>query len=46
MIGAEGLMGRVVRIGIGVLLIVGVILGLRDVSLQIESSVLPGGDGM
>lgn len=38
MIGAEGLMGRVARIGIGVLVIVGVILGLRDVRLEFEES--------
>ena len=42
MIGAEGVMGRVVRIWIGVLLIVGVILGLRDVRLGTEIFVLPG----
>ena len=42
MIGAEGVMGRVVRIWIGVLLIVGVILMLRDVRLEIEISVLSG----
>ena len=40
--GAEGVMGRVVRIWIGVLLIVGVILMLRDVRLEIEISVLSG----
>ena len=42
MIGAEGVMGRVVRIWIGVLLIVGVILMLRDVRLEIQISVLSG----
>ena len=35
-------MGRVVRIWIGVLLIVGVILMLRDVRLEIEISILSG----
>lgn len=38
MIGAEGLTGRVVQIGIGVLLTVGVILGLRDVRVGSECS--------
>lgn len=42
MIGAEGVMGRVVRIWIGVLLCVGVTSMLRDVSFGIEISVLPG----
>ncbi len=39
-------MGRVVRIWIGVSLIVGVILGLRDVRLGVEISLLPGRDRM
>ena len=42
MIGVEGVMGRVVRIWIGVLLIVGVILMLQDVRLEIEIFVLSG----
>ena len=46
MIGVEGVMGRVVRIWIGVLLIVDVILMLRDVELGIEISVLLGRDRM
>ena len=46
MIGAEGVMGRVVRIWTGVLLIVDVILGLRDVRLAIEIFVSPGRDIM
>ena len=39
-------MGRVVRIGIGVLVIVAVILGLRGVRLVFESAVFPGGERM
>ena len=42
MIGAEGVMGRVLRIWIGVLLIVDVILMLRDAKLGSEIFVLLG----